>query len=313
MIPKGLRNNLPSVYNIGEKVLICYPQVKKISSKRSILIAKILSRNLKTCKHKVQFKYPPSSSKTLTKWISVNDITSTTMDKEKRKGKLARQSNKKMHKKKYLIPYSNHREKFTDMQSDLNFLITYDPTKDSNCQFSALCHELANIGIFCSVETLREEILSYLESHPTSPDGTPMELFAGTPWDQYLRLMACDGTYGDHLTLQAAAVVFNIQIVIHSTLGTMAELTICPMNSSPIATFYLGHFAEGAGEHYMCLADECRNERISGRPNTEHSCLSPAQGEQAQLDSASDKNIKEDRSRNNIDQHAPDVSTTHRN
>lgn len=124
MIRKGLRNNPPSVYNIDEKVLIRYPSAKKKSSMRSILTAKILSRKLKTCKYKVQFKYPPSSSKTLTKWISVNDITSTTMDKEKRKRKLACQSNKKMHKKNYLIPYSNHREKFTNMQSDINFSIS---------------------------------------------------------------------------------------------------------------------------------------------------------------------------------------------
>ena len=171
------------------------------------------------------------------------------MDKEKKKRKLARESNKKMHKKNYLIPYSNHREKFTDMQSDINFSISYDPAKDGNCQFSALCHEVANIGIFRSAKTLREKIVSYLESHPNSPDGTPMELFAGTPWDQYLRLMARDGRYGDHLTLQAAADVFNIQIVIYSTLGTMATQTISPMNSSPTATFYLGHFTEGAGEH----------------------------------------------------------------
>ena len=126
MIRKGLRNNPPSVYNIGEKVLIRYPPVKKICSKRSILTAKILRRKLKACKYKVQLKYPPSSSKTLTKWISVDDITSTTMDKEKRKRKLANQSNKKMHKKKYFIPYSNQRDKFTDMQSDINFLISYD-------------------------------------------------------------------------------------------------------------------------------------------------------------------------------------------
>ena len=53
--------------------------------------------------------------------------------------------------------------------------------------------------------------------------------------------------------------------------------------------------------------------RMSGRPHTEHSCLSPAQEELAQLDSASDINMKEDQSHNNIDQHAPDVSTTHRN
>ena len=129
---------------------------------------------------------------------------------------------------------------------------------------------------------MREEIVSYLESHPNSPDGIPMELFAGIPWDQYLGLMARDGTYGDHLTLQAAADVFNIQIVIYSTLGTMATQTISPMNSSPTVTFYLGHFAEGAGEHYVCLADECRYETILDGPNTEHSCLSPAQEEQVQ-------------------------------
>ena len=89
--------------------------------------------------------------------------------------------------------------------------------------------------------------------------------------------------------------------------------TISPMNSSPTATFYLGHFTEGAGEQYVCLADECRDETILGRPNTERSCLSPAQEEQAQLDSASDINTKEDQSHNNIDQHPPDAITTHRN
>ena len=58
----------------------------------------------------------------------------------------------------------------------------------------------------------------------------------------------------------------------------MAMQTISPMNSSPTATF----FAEEAGEHYMCLADECRDETILGQPNTEHSFLSPAHEEQAQ-------------------------------
>ena len=57
--------------------------------------------------------------------------------------------------KKTMIPYSNHREKFTDMQSEINFSISYDPAKYGNCQFSALCHELANIGIFCLAEALR--------------------------------------------------------------------------------------------------------------------------------------------------------------
>ena len=59
-------------------------------------------------------------------------------------------------------------------------------------------------------------------------------------------------TYGDHLTIQAAADVFNIQIVIYSTPGTLAKQTISPTNNTTTATFYLGHFAEGVGEHYVC-------------------------------------------------------------
>ncbi|KAL9958205.1 hypothetical protein ACROYT_G035186 [Oculina patagonica] len=249
------------------------------------------------------------SSKTLTKLISVNDMTSTTIDKEKRKRKLACQSSKKMHKKKYLIPFSNHREKFTDMQSEMNFLISYDPPKDGNCQFSALCHELVNIGVFRSAETLRKEIVSFLESHPNSPDGTPLELFAGIPWSQYLRSMVRNGTHGDHFTLQAAADIFNIQIVVYSTLGSTATQTISPTNGCPIATFYLGHFAERAGEHYVCLADET----ISDRSDTEYNCLSPVQDEQSDLGSRSGLNAPGDQSQSDADQYAPDINTTHGN
>ena len=37
MIKKGLRNNPPLVYDIGEKVLIRYPTAKKLCSKRCVL------------------------------------------------------------------------------------------------------------------------------------------------------------------------------------------------------------------------------------------------------------------------------------
>ena len=96
MIKKGLRNNPPLVYDIGEKVLIRYPTAKKLCSKRCVLPARVLKRNLCTCKYKVKFTYPAKSSNTLRKWISINDITSTTMNKEHEKKKLARQSSKKL-------------------------------------------------------------------------------------------------------------------------------------------------------------------------------------------------------------------------
>ena len=58
------------------------------------------------------------------------------------------------------------------------------------------------------------------------------------------------------------------------------------MNSSPITTFYLGHFAEGTGEHYLCLA-------------------------QSELSGTSRINLPESQSHSNKDpQHA---NTTHEN
>lgn len=42
MIKKGLRNNPPSIYDIGKKVLICCPEAKKLCSKRSVLQARVL-------------------------------------------------------------------------------------------------------------------------------------------------------------------------------------------------------------------------------------------------------------------------------
>ena len=277
MIKKGLRNNPPSVYDIGEKVLIRHPTAKKLCSKRSVLPARVLKRNLRTCKYKVKFTFLAKSSNTLRTWISVNDITSTTMNKEQRKKKLARQSSKKKHRKKYFIPFSNQRKKFTDMQSKIHFLISFDPPKDGNCQFSAVCHELMKMGIFRSAETLRKEIVLFLESNPNSADGTPLELFSGTPWTQYLQLMARNGTFGDHITLQAIANLFNVQLVIYSTLGTLATQTITPVNGCPIATFYLGHFAEGAGEHYVCLVDDRQETSAANELNVSHSLIDEAE------------------------------------
>ena len=40
--------------------------------------------------------------------------------------------------------------------------VRFDPPKDGNCQFSALCNQLMQIGIFRSAKPLREELVEYL-------------------------------------------------------------------------------------------------------------------------------------------------------
>ena len=75
--------------------------------------------------------------------------------------------------------------------------------------------------------------MKYLTNHPTNSEGMPLELFAGMPWEAYLQAMARNGTYGDQITLQAAADLYNIEIVVVSTLGPDATVMISPSSSIP--------------------------------------------------------------------------------
>ena len=65
--------------------------------------------------------------------------------------------------------------------------------------------------------------------------------------------MAQSGTYGDHITLQAASNLYNIEIEIASSLGYYARTMIQPQEYEPITRFCLGHYVKGDGEHYDAL------------------------------------------------------------
>lgn len=132
------------------------------------------------------------------------------MEKEKQKRKNATKSaqkgsKKKAHRKKYLQAYDNQRSLFEDRAGSAHFIISYDPPKNGNCQFSAICKFLNSIGIHRSNQTIREDIVNYLENNPTAADGTPLQNFTDLPWPIYLSSMSQNGTFGDHITLQAAS------------------------------------------------------------------------------------------------------------
>lgn len=70
--------------------------------------------------------------------------------------------------------------------------------------------------------------------------------------------MAKNGTYGDQITLQAAADLYNIEIVVVSTDATAV---ISPSSSIPTARVQLGHYAENPGEHCICMDGRVLLER----------------------------------------------------
>ena len=73
-------------------------------------------------------------------------------------------------------------------------------------------YHLQNIGILRSPETPRDEVGKYLEEHDSAPDGMPLELLVAMPWSDSLQQMITDGIYGDQLTLQGIAKLYQIQL-----------------------------------------------------------------------------------------------------
>ena len=69
-----------------------------------------------------------------------------------------------------------------------------------------------------------------------------------------MQYMARSNTFGDQLTLFAAANLFNVNVHVISILGLGASHTFQPISSNAMGTVYLGHFAENHGEHYVSLA-----------------------------------------------------------
>ena len=140
-------------------------------------------------------------------------------EKEKKKQKNVNDHDKKaksakaLHVSKCKHSYQNEREFMEDRLEEVHFLISYDPPGEGNCQFSVICESLRSVGIDRSEETAREKIVEYLENHPH------LQNFTTVAWPTYIETMEQDGTHGDHLTLQAAEDLYNVEFIVISSLG----------------------------------------------------------------------------------------------
>ena len=172
----------------------------------------------------------------------MEDITSLTVEKEKRKKDLAKERlrnkgknlNKKerqsSHRKKYYIPLERNDQH--EVFRDQGFAISFNPAGDANCQFAVVAHALQDVSIYRSNETLWCEVVQYLSDNPNAADGSPLELFAAMPWVEYLNTMAQNSTYGDQLSLQAMANLL-VEIIVISSLGPEGRTVISPVNLWP--------------------------------------------------------------------------------
>ena len=91
---------------------------------------------------------------------------------------------------------------------------------------------------------------------PRKSERQHLECFVGLPWLQYLNIMAPKITWADHVTLQAASNFYGIKLQIVSYLGNEARTLNQPQEFKPMATLYLGRFAEGADTVNLYLATD---------------------------------------------------------
>ena len=108
----------------------------------------------------------------------------------------------------------------THLLTRQSYSMTFIPSKDGNCQFSALVHALSEYGIFRSPTTLRYGVVEYLRNNTHNAERFPLDIFLTQPWEDHLQEFSHHEIYGDQITLQAIADMLGVEILFISTLGS---------------------------------------------------------------------------------------------
>jgi hypothetical protein len=172
-----------------------------------------------------------------------------------------------------IVDFSEHASAASAYPSDVfgeNVTVVFNPNSTGNCQFQCLAHQLNELGLFPGdAAEVRSEIVSYIRnSYFSELDGTACTSFNLQQFVpkcnliEYADKMAKSGEYGDHITLQAAAQHFGVNIVVLSSRGkeynTVIRSSVSDVSSSTSSALYilLGHFPEGHGTHYVGLSTD---------------------------------------------------------
>ena len=123
---------------------------------------------------------------------------------------------------------------------DQGFDLEFDPPRDGNYLFGVISSQLASLGIHRMPQMVINEIIGYLTEHSTNQDGWPLDLWMhDESFSGYLSRMSRDKEYGDHLTLRAAANLYNVNITVVSTLGPEGTVISVHFTSTAIAEYIL--------------------------------------------------------------------------
>lgn len=142
------------VYSISDQVLL-WSKKKGLLNRRTWVVDGIIQeRSLNTNMYKIKYCVPDSvrtgSKRSETKWHHISDIT--------RYISAGMSNRKQLHRKRYYIPITKS-SPLENLRSEFGLPISFDPTRNGNCQFSAVSYQLRQYGIYRSEQTLRQDVV----------------------------------------------------------------------------------------------------------------------------------------------------------
>ncbi|CAH9114858.1 unnamed protein product [Cuscuta epithymum] len=108
---------------------------------------------------------------------------------------------------------------------------------DGNCQFRALSDQFYRMPEHHSF--VRQQVVNQLMNHPEMYDA-----YVPMAYGDYLKRMMEDGEWGDHVTLQAAADLYGVKIVVITSHKETCFIEILPRTQKSNRVIYLSFWAE---------------------------------------------------------------------
>ena len=244
VIRRSFKSLKTPTYEINDRVLIRLRTGNKRISKAKVVMGNVIQRNEKLYMYKVKYHLNNNAK---TKWISVRDLTGSTLSLQK----------KRMQQTRLDVLISNSSQLFASPT-------IFNPAPDGNCQFAAIAYAIQQLGIYRSADTLRSEVIEYLmrDRYVGIQNSVLWTEAIGEDENEYITRMSQNAEFGDHLTLQVAAEIFNVQILIDSTIQHGSTI-LTPSGSRAfnraLPTIVLGHQDETRGTHYVVLRNDMRD------------------------------------------------------
>ncbi|XP_078616534.1 uncharacterized protein LOC144884871 [Branchiostoma floridae x Branchiostoma japonicum] len=153
--------------------------------------------------------------------------------------------------------YEAHYTRLAARVCELGLTFRDEVPGDGNCMFHAVSDQvLRTEGRNITHLQLREQAVSYLRMNPRNAHGDHLSDFlSNQTWMEYLETMSRDGTWGDHVVLQAMADMLGRDVFIVSSVEA-PENFVTVLQPQPEAKpetahpLLLGHYAEN---HYTSL------------------------------------------------------------